>query len=180
MIDSTIPTHATQLPSVTFALKGANDPGALPEQLSVVLANLANVPDTCAFSSTTGDIAKLLTLVLLVGSNANPSVPVGPGKYPIGDPLAAVIVDDDANCNTTNNLVATSGFVQLDQVEPTLEGAFDLTFPTGRTVGSFNAPMCATQAGPAQASGGPTCRQLPPCSLPSPKASDGVCFPSAG
>jgi hypothetical protein len=179
-IDSTIPSLPAHTAATGYAAQGLAGAGA-GNQISVIIFDVANVGDVCTWAhapQTSGNFsANMFMLLLLMGSANNPSRVVTPGTYPVGDPLSAGYFTWDSNCQMTPKaILATSGMVDVSGVSPSFTGDFVLTFPNGRLVGHFDAPLCP----PPTPNGGATdagsgCASYPACGTSN--AGSGPCLP---
>ena len=137
------------------------------------MVNLAQVPDICALATSNQSPASSFVLLLILGTTTQP---VSLGQYAVVTTLGAAYVTDDANCRTTTPVVATAGIVDLTRADTSFTGSFDVTFPTGRMAGSFEAPLCSSPGnGTAVGDGGTACVQYPVCGAQGQDA--GPCLP---
>jgi hypothetical protein len=162
-VKSSIPTVAPQYSGSAFAWvvhgRGAG------VQVNIAVYNLSGVADVCGLmvnSNVTPARSHLLTLLL--GDALQPLVP---GHYSVGEMSNMVngeYYDEDDHCTASPATSATSGTINLTRADSSFEGTFDLTFPTGHMVGSFDAPSCddpTRYAGPADAAA--ACVSYPAC-----------------
>lgn len=159
---STVPTLGPTISVTAHAAKGVQGAGS-GDQISVELVNLSQVPDICALAASNQSPASSFDLLLLLGT---PAQTVSPGQYAVGTTLAAAYLTDDASCQATTPVWATTGTVNLMRADMSFAGSFDVTFPTGHMAGSFEAPLCSPPGnGTMVGDGGTTCVQYPACAV---------------
>jgi hypothetical protein len=162
-VTSSIPTVAPRYSGSAFAWvfhgKGAG------VQVNIAVYNLSGVADICGLVVNSGVTPASSHLVtLLVGDAMQPLVP---GRYSVGEManvFNAEYYEEDDHCTPSPATSATSGTIELTRADSSFEGTFDVTFPTGRMVGSFNAPACddpTRYAGMTDA--GAACVSYPAC-----------------
>ncbi len=164
-LSSTVPSIASNPSATAIAGKGIDSPEEFPNQITVDVANVDNVPDICAFAGSNGTISNLSRIVFVLGSRTDPADVVSTGTLLLGDRLGAVILANDAGCNTTD-AGAMAGTVDITHVgTASIAGRFDLTFPSGNVTGSFDAPMCNSPASPdpTATDAGDVCVTFPSC-----------------
>ena len=83
-----------------------------------------------------------------------------PGTYGLGNGWQASYRMSDGTCATADEGAAVKGTLEIDAVDTSIHGIADMTFPAGRVIASFVAPLCEP-AGPANV--GSTCEKVPPC-----------------
>ncbi len=159
-VDNTVPTLMPMISVTAFAAKGLQGAGS-GNQITVEMVNLAGVSDICALATSNQSPANTVVLLLVLGT---PAQTVNPGQYPVGATLGAIYITNDASCRAATPVVATAGTVDLIGIGTSFAGSFDLTFPTGRMAGNFDAPLCSSPGSAAAVGdGGTACVQYPAC-----------------
>jgi hypothetical protein len=170
-VTSTVPSFVSSPHPLVVAEKGVNGPFVFPNQITVGLANLGNVPDVCGFvASSSPNVSNVTQIVLIFGSETDPADVVGTGSYTMGDRLGVVLVVYDATCNSSGGaaVAATADITKI--TDTAIAGSFDLTFAAGQITGSFDAPLCNPPMEPDASSPAPdtdassACVAYPSCS----------------
>lgn len=184
---STVPSFGSSPHPMVFAEKAVNGPEVRPNQITVGLANLGNVPDVCGLVESSSEnvssenVSNVAEIVVILGSETDPADVVGTGSYTLGDRLEVVLLVYDATCNTSGG-AAVAATVNITKITDTaVAGSFDLTFPAGQITGTFDAPLCNPPVEPDASSAaldtdaGSACVTYPSCSAVTGSGS-GVCL----
>jgi hypothetical protein len=178
-VTGTVPSFVSSPHPMVVAEKGVNGPFVRPNQITVGLANLGNVPDVCGFvASSSPNVSNAAQIVLILGSETDPADVVGPGSYATGDRLGVVLLVYDAACNSSGGAAMTATVDITKITDTAIAGSFDLTFAAGQITGTFDAPLCNPPVEPDASSPAPdtdassACVTYPACSA----AGSGVCL----
>jgi hypothetical protein len=148
----------TFVPAVSYASAAASPVDG--SHTSVVVTSLRG-PDSCTAvqMSTGAGVASVFQLVVTIDSSGASQV-VAPGTYTLGHGWQATYRLADATCASADEGAAIKGSLEIDRVDTSIHGIADVTFPTGRAIATFDAPLCASSVVP---SGGGACAQVPLC-----------------
>ena len=126
---------------------------------SIVVTSLRGT-DSCSTAqmSAGAGVANVFQIVITLDSSDTNQVP--PGTYTLGDGWQASYGLADMTCASAGEGDAIKGSLEIDSVDTSIHGVADMTFPTGRVIASFDAPLCASSIA---TSTGTACAHLPLC-----------------
>jgi hypothetical protein len=148
----------TFMPAHYSASAAANQ--ADPNHVSIVVTSLMGT-DSCATvqMSTGASVANVFQVVVAIDSS-NANTIIDPGTYNLGDRWQAGYKLTDVKCAAAGQETATTGSLEIDSVDTSIHGVADMTFPTGRFIVTFDAPLCETATGTGA---GSACASFPLC-----------------
>lgn len=159
------PGGATIDSTFTFAPSHLSASAALVRDASghatLVVTSLRGAP-SCSLADMgqgTGVADVMRVAVTLAASGS-----MQPGMYPLGSGWQANYRMADVLCATSGEATASNGNLEIDSAGSSLRGIVDVTFPTGRVIATFDAPVCDAPTGSPV--GAQTCAHLPSCPVP--------------
>ena len=136
-----------------------------PSHVTIVVTNVGG-PDSCApvqMSAGAGvNVASFFQVVVALDTTDLNQV-VAPGTYSLGDGWQASYRLTDVTCATTSADSAIKGTLEIAGVDSSIHGIADMTFPGGRLIASFDAPMCDPPGATTPSGGGSACVHYPGC-----------------
>jgi hypothetical protein len=156
--EATVDGTLTFMPAHYSASAAANQ--ADPDHVSVVVTSLGGT-DPCATAqmSAGASVANVFQVVVTIDPYDANAI-IGPGIHDLGDRWQAGYKLTDVKCAAASQETATTGSLEIDRVDTSIHGVADMTFPTGRVIVSFDAPLCGTATG---SGAGSACASFPLC-----------------
>jgi hypothetical protein len=132
-----------------------------PNHASIVVTSLRGT-DSCGAiqMAASAGVANVFQIVITLDSSDASQVP--PGTYTLGDGWQASYGLADMTCASAVQGDAIKGSLEIDSMDTSIHGIADMTFPTGRVIASFDAPLCASSAATSTGTG-TACAHLPLC-----------------
>jgi hypothetical protein len=154
IVDGTL----TFIPSHYLASAAASQVDS--NHVSIVVTSLRGT-DSCATveMSVRASVANVFQVAVAIDRSDAKTI-ISPGVHKLGDKWQAAYNLADVKCAAAGQETATTGSLEIDSVDTSIHGIADMTFPTGRVIANFDAPLCKTATGTGT---GSACATFPLC-----------------
>jgi hypothetical protein len=127
---------------------------------SIVVTSLRGTDSCSAVQVSAGAGVANRFQVVVTFDSSDSKRGLAPGTYTLGDGWQASYGLADMTCASAGQGDAIKGSLEIDSVDMSIHGIADMTFPTGRVIASFDAPLCASSVA---TSTGTACAHVPLC-----------------